>query len=448
MSKKTNLREVQEITNIPHDKEAEVRLLGNLIETPELVGEVVGKLKTDDLFMTSHRRIFDAIISLYEEKQPVDFLAINNKLAQREELASVGGTAYLASLIDVNNRLFKVENCITSIRKSAIKRKTLRSNQLISSLVCDPSAEWHEIVREVSRTTELVSEKVEQSPIPKLKDLLLRRLEHVEELSKHPGQLIGIPSGFPALDRITCGFQPGNLIVVAARPSKGKTSLGLNFAEHACSLGKSVAFFSLEMTDEDLADRFICSVARVDLHLYRTGYLNRENWRQLGHAIEQTGEYKLTIDQTAKQTPLSIRAQCQRVKKELGLDMILVDYLQLVNADVPKDKRYQEIGAISHELKAIGKEFGVPVVVLAQLNREVEKRADHKPQLSDLREAGDIEQEADLVILLHTPPADPNTEDLYPTVNILVEKHRNGPTGKIELVFCKEFTRFESASRF
>lgn len=432
------------LISVPQDREAETRLLGNLIEKPELFAEVMAYgLVPDDFYVTAHRKIFSGMVAIWENKQGSDLLALRDQLAKEELLISIGGMAYLASLIDTQNRCFSINSCVRKIKESSLKRQTLYRNNLVSSLVSDPSVQWEEVIQEVNKTTEIVNQKPKQEPLTTLSDLLRKRLEHVEELSKHPGQLIGISTGFPALDRITCGLQNGNLIVIAARPSQGKTSLALQLAEHACGLGKSVAFFSLEMTDEDLADRLLCSVAAVDLHLYRTGYLNRDEWQRLGQAANQTSDYKLTIDQTTKQTPLSMRLQALRIKKEIGLDMIVVDYLQLISPDTPKDKRYQEIGAITHELKAIAKELRVPVVALAQLSREVEKRADRRPQLSDLREAGDIEQEADLVCLIHTPPpADPNIEDLAPTVNLLVEKHRNGPTGKVELVFFKEYTRF------
>lgn len=437
----------QDLVSIPKDITAEKMLLGNLILKPELIGSYVGLVEPEEFYYTAHRLIFRAMIEIFQEKKEFDVLALSDKLDQKEELTSVGGISYLSSLVDPELFIYRPDNCAKKIKETALRRKTLRANELVLNMVSDPTTDWMDVVQEVSRVGEIVTQKPTQAPLPKLNDLLYKRLKHVEELSRHPGQLIGVSTGFPALDRITCGLQPGNLIVIAARPSKGKTSLALNIAEHACSLGKSVAFFSLEMTDEDIADRFLCSVARVDLHLYRTGYLNREEWERLGHAHNHTFDYKLTIDQTTKQTPLSIRLQAIRIKKEMGLDMIVVDYLQLINSDTPKEKRYQEIGQVTHELKAIAKELGIPVVALAQLSRKLEERADKRPQLSDLREAGDIEQEADVVCLLHTLPADdPNVEDVYPRVNLLVEKHRNGPLGEVELVFQKEFTRFESAA--
>jgi len=434
----------QEVVEIPSDPEAEKYLLGNLLFDPKLLLEVLGKLKSDDFYLTAHRRIFDAFVDLHNEGAIIDILAIPAKLKEQGVLESVGGSAYIASLLDSGLGLVSLSRCIQKIKEASLRRKTLRSTNFLTSLITDKSLEWREILNEINKTVEIANEVTAERALPKLIDLAFNRLSFVEELARRGNELIGVTTGYRALDRLTLGLQNSDLIVVGARPGCGKSALALNIATNAAAKGKSIAFFSLEMSAAQLTDRLLCSIAHVDLHTYKSGYLNREEWTRLNEALSTIQDYKITIVDSTELTPTTLRSECLRIKKQLGLDLIVVDYLQLMQADNPKKERYQEIGQISRGLKRVAKDLNLPILALAQISREVEKRGDSKPKLSDLREGGDIEQDSDVVWFLHQPAIDPDVaEDSYPTVSLLIEKHRNGPTGKVDFVFLKEFTRFE-----
>jgi len=442
-------RNTFEDLEIPQDREAEARLLGNILEKTSIMPDVLAsKLKEEEFYIISHRRIFAGMVAAYNQDPNFNILSVRDEMAKEGVLEASGGGAYLASLIDGQNWCYDFQYCIKRIKDTCRRRKVGRANSLIASLAYDSGTDWNEVVDGINKTLTIATEKPEQVGATKLVDIAQSRLAAVQEISSR-GELIGIPTGFSQLDRITCGLQKGCLYVLAARPGQGKSALALNIAAHAASIGKVVAFFSLEMSKEELTDRLLCSIAKVDLHLYRSGYLGRDEWEKLGEALNEIANWsgQLIIEDTTDLTPSQLRLKALQIKKEHGLDLVVGDYLQLFKADNPKRERYQEVGQISRAKKKLAKELNVPVLELAQLNREVEKRHDRRPQMSDLREAGDIENDADVVMLIHTPPpADPNVEDVYPEVNLLVEKQRNGPLGKVGLVFLKEFTRFVSAA--
>lgn len=441
MSQKTNYKTEPDITAIPCDGQAEKYLLGNLLEKPELIPEVLGQLKTEEFFFTGHRKIYQTIRELHTEGEIIDFLAVPERLLKKEELDLVGGVAYIAGLIDANNRVVSVPRCIEKIKFTARKRKTQAANNRIAEMLSNGS-DWQSVLGELNKTLEIANGSTEEEKFLSISEIAYSRLSYIEEISKREGELIGVTTGYRPLDTLTLGLQPANLIVLAARPGCGKSALALNIASNAAAKGKSIAFFSLEMSKNELVDRLICSIARVDLHSYKSAFLSKSEWARLGEALQEIDDYKITVEDSSQLTPSLLLSKALKIKKQFGLDLIIVDYLQLMQGDSKKEKRYEEVAQISHALKAIAKDLNVPVLALAQINRESEKRADYKPRISDLRESGDIEQDSDLILLLHRSATEPQDER-YPTVNLLIEKHRNGPTGKIDFIFLKEFTRFE-----
>ncbi len=428
--------------SIPSDGYAEKYLLGNMLEDTALVPEVVGQLKMEDFFFTGHRKIYQAFCDLHEEQKIIDFLAIPERLLEQGELESVGGVAYIASLIDPNNRVVSVARCIEKIKITSRKRKTQWANSRLAEMISDPSSDWQAVISEINKTAEIANGSVEEEKILSLSEIAYQRLGYIEEISKREGELIGVTTGYSLLDKLTLGLQPANLIVLAARPGCGKSALALNIATNAAAKGKSVAFFSLEMSKNELTDRLLCSIAHVDLHAYKSGYLSKQEWQRLMEALRTIQDYKITIEDSSELTPSLLLSKAIKIKKKLGLDLIVVDYLQLMQGDSKKEKRYEEVAQISHALKALAKNLNIPLLALAQINRESERRAD-KPRISDLRESGDIEQDSDMIWLLYHDKNAPEQSEQFPTINLLIEKHRNGPTGKIDFIFLKEFTRFE-----
>ena len=430
---------------LPHSADAERTVLGAVLVDNSAFNSAAEILTRDDFYREAHRRIFDAMAALAERSQPVDLVTLKDELARGAQLEAVGGAAYLGSLVDGVPRITNVEQWGRIIREKALLRNLIHASNRIVQSCYEGQDDAGEIMDRAEKAIfELAERRLRQGFIG-IREIVKGSFRTIDQLSQSRELVTGIPTGFVDLDERTTGLQKGDLIIVAARPAMGKTSLCLNIAQHASKkTGESVGIFSLEMSKEQLVLRMLCSDARVDAHRLRTGSLQEKDWARLAKAYAELSACKVFIDDSATLTPLEIRAKSRRLKAEHGLGLLVVDYMQLVSASGRVENRQQEIASISRSLKGLAKELGAPVVALSQLSRAPETRTEKRPQLSDLRESGAIEQDADLVMFIYREEEYKPTEENRGIAEIIIGKQRNGPTGTVKLAFIKEFTRFEN----
>ena len=402
-------------------------------------------LTRDDFHREGHRRIFDAMASLAERSQPIDLVTLKDELAKGSALEAVGGASYLASLVDGVPRISSVEHWSRIIKEKAVLRSLIHAGNRIVQTAFEAEDEAAVILDRAEKSIFDIAERRIRAGFVGLREIVKESFRTIDQLSQSKEMVTGLPTGFVDLDERTSGLQKGDLIIVAARPAMGKTSLCLNIAQNASvRTGETVGIFSLEMSKEQLVLRMLCADARIDAHRLRTGKLNEKDWARLAKAYADLSNSKIFIDDSAMLTPLEMRAKCRRLKAEHGLGLIIVDYLQLVTGAGRIENRQQEISSISRSLKGLAKELGLPVIALSQLSRAPEARTDRRPQLSDLRESGAIEQDADLVMFIYREEEHKPTDENRGIAEIIIGKQRNGPTGTIKLAFIKEFTRFEN----
>jgi len=432
----------------PSSIQAEQALLGGLMldnSTWDRVADVVSEL---DFFRDDHRLIYSAIGALSERGQPCDPVTLSEYLDSRADLARIGGLAYLATLVEDTPSAANVRDYGMIIRERALQRRMIEvGNQIAASAYRPDGRQIAELVDEAERRVFEIAERGQRrgSGFIPVRDVLGATVERLDMLHQAKGSLTGLPTGFNLLDDYTAGFQPGDLIIIAGRPSMGKTSFALNIGENA-ALGhaKSTAVFSMEMSVEQLALRMISSLGRVDQSHLRNGRFADEDWPRINGAIQQMSEAKIFIDDTPALTPTEIRARARRLWRERGLDLIIVDYLQLMRSGGNAENRTTEISEISRSLKALARELNVPLIALSQLNRSVEQRADKRPVMSDLRESGAIEQDADLILFIYRDEVYHQDSPKKGIADIHIAKQRNGPTGEFPLTFLGRFTRFEN----
>ena len=445
----------------PHSTDAEQGVLGCILLSPnECMGECLAKLKVgaDVFYDLRHQTIFDAMADMFDKRQAIDIITLQQNLKDRQLLEQVGGIAYLSSLPDVVPSSANLDYYLNIVQDKFLLRKMIRVCTDVVGRVYDAEGEVDSLMDEVERDVLRISEFRVQSQISTIKQLVNKAINTIEDYHQRQGKLTGLPTGFIDLDKLTTGMHPGEMIVIAARPSVGKTSLAMNIAEHvAIDNSIPVGVFSLEMTAESLVLRMLCSRSRVNLRNVRDGFLAERDFPKLTSSAGKLANAPLFIDDSSGLSILQLRAKARRMFQQYGIKLFVIDYLQLVHSTSRKaENRQQEIADISGGIKALAKELNVPVIVLSQLNREVEKEKGRAPRLSDLRESGSIEQDADLVGLLYKPAnksdddesggaAEP--EDVIP-VNLLIAKQRNGPAQvDVNLTFLKTFTRFESAAK-
>jgi replicative DNA helicase len=432
---------------LPSNVEAERSILGAILLDNAVCNQAIELLRRDDFFLDSHRRIFDKMISITERLMPIDLITLSDELRRAGEFEQIGGATYIASLIDGVPRTDTIEPYAKLVKQKSMLRKLISASQQIVSLAFEEEDDADVIIDKAEHLIfEIAEDRVRQG-FQYIGDVAHRRLEQIEQMAGRPEMITGVPTGFTDFDRMTSGLQRQELIVVAARPSMGKTALALNMAQYAAKNGNVVGIFSLEMSAEQLVSRLLCSEARVDAHRLRTGYLNREEWARLADALRRLCETKVYIDDSAGTSVMEMRAKCRRLKAEHGLDMLIIDYLQLMAGRGRIESRQQEVSQISRDLKGLAKELDVPVVALSQLSRAPEQRSEHKPQLSDLRESGAIEQDSDVVCFIYREEVYNPTDENQGTAELIIGKQRNGPTGVVPLAFLKEFTRFENMWR-
>jgi len=432
---------------LPSNVEAERSILGAILLDNAVCNQAIELLRRDDFFLDSHRRIFDKMVVLTERLMPIDLITLSDELRRAGEFEQIGGATYIASLIDGVPRTDTIEPYAKLVKQKSMLRKLISASQQIVSLAFEEEDDADVIIDKAEQLIFQIAEDRVRQGFQYIGDVAHRRLEQIEQMAGRPEMITGVPTGFTDFDRMTSGLQRQELIVIAARPSMGKTALALNMAQYAAKNATVVGIFSLEMSAEQLVSRLLCSEARVDAHRLRTGYLNREEWARLADALRRLCETKVFIDDSAAVSVMEMRAKCRRLKAEHGLDLLIVDYLQLMAGRGRIESRQQEVSQISRDLKGLAKELDIPVVALSQLSRAPEQRSEHKPQLSDLRESGAIEQDSDVVCFIYREELYNPTDENQGTAELIIGKQRNGPTGMVQLAFLKEFTRFENMWR-
>jgi len=447
----------------PHSPEAEQGVLGCILLSPsECLGVGIEKLKAgaEAFYDLRHQTIYATLVEMYDEREPIDVITLQERLKNKKLLEEVGGLSYLSGLPDVVPSAANVSYYLDIVEEKHLLRKMIRICTEAVARVYDFQGEVDALLDEVERDVLRISESRATGQASTMKDLVKKAISTIEDYHQRQGVLTGIGTGFPDLDKMTSGLHGGEMVVIAARPSMGKTSLAMNIAEHAAVDNKlAVGVFSLEMTSESLVLRMLCSRSRVNMRSVREGFLAERDFPKLTGAAGKLASAPLFIDDTSGLSILQLRAKARRMSQQFGIKLFIIDYLQLLSSTAKRaENRQQEIADISNGIKSLAKELNVPVIVLSQLNRELEKDKNRKPRLSDLRESGSIEQDADLVCLLYRPgsgkndegddaPPAPTPDDEGQPVNLLVAKQRNGPTGDVNLTFIKSFTRFESVSK-
>ncbi len=429
----------------PQNLEAEQSVLGAILLENSSMAKAMEILTEEDFYRTAHRRIFAGMLELSEASEVIDQITLTERLSLKGELEAVGGAAYLAELVQAVPSAANVRYHSKIVRDKALLRGLNRTSTDIISRGYEGSAQIDDLLDYAERTVfGLTQGKTGRAFLP-VNHIIKESLAIVDQLSKRKERVTGVPTGFYDLDDITAGLQPSDLVVIAGRPSMGKTSLALGMAQHAAiHAGSVVGIFSLEMSNAQLVLRLLSSEAHVDSHALRTGRLQKEDWWRLAEAAGRLEQARIFIDDTGSLTVQQMRGKARRLKAEYGLDLLIVDYLQLMQGRSDAESRQQEISDISRSLKALAKELNVPVVALSQLSRAVESRKPPIPMLADLRESGAIEQDADVVVFIYREDVyDPNT-DKKGIADILIRKHRNGPTGERQLYFHEKFARFES----
>ena len=442
------------VRSMPESLAAEAAVLGSMLIDPECIGEVVEQLTTDAFYRIEHRYIFDALISLYEKNKGVgiDAVLLREELIKRNQLEEVG-VEYIAKILDSVPSSANVGYYTGIVKDKMLLRELISAAGEILDSAYNQNGEMAEVLDEAEQKMFSITDKNISGSASALKDLVARSFELIE---KRQGiHVTGLETGFHELDNLTCGLQNGEMIIVAGRPSMGKTSLALNIAENIGLNGKSVAIFSLEMGHQQLAERFLCSISGIDSQKVRRGLLSDIHFKKLADACAELSETPIYIDDTSTLTPLELRAKARRLKSRYNIQCILVDYLQLMHLGSKRvESRQQEITTISRYLKALARELNIPVIVLSQLNRSPEGREGHRPFMSDLRESGSIEQDADVIMLLHREvyyhKSDPDWEEKNPdklnTAELIIAKQRNGPTGTVKLTFLEKTTKFVTAT--
>ncbi len=431
----------------PQNLDAEMSVLGGLMVDPFAWNEIAGVIGEDAFYKSANRRVFTAIQDLASRAQPVDIITVSNLLNDRKELELIGGAAYLADLMNSTPTAAHIGVYAQIVHEKALLRKLIQmSSEIVEKAYNESYADVESFLDEVEGQIFSLADKKNQSGLTGAAELIKVSIDKLTELSQRKSDCTGVPSGFRELDKMLSGFQPGELTILAARPSMGKTALSLNIAQHAAIReGKCVAYFSVEMAKEQMMMRMLASEARVGLGDLRVGSVSDNAWPRLIDKAARMSEAKIFIDDTSSISPFEVRAKCRRLQAQHGLDMIMIDYLQLMELKQKVESRERMISEISRTLKAIAKELRIPVIALAQLNRGVEGRSDRRPMLSDLRESGSIEQDADVIMMLYREDYyDRENPDVKGLSEVIIGKQRNGPVGTVKLKWEATIGRFSN----
>jgi replicative DNA helicase len=447
----------------PHNREAEEALLGAVMINPEAFYEVASFLTPSDFYIHRNGWIWEAFQKLIDRQQPIDALTVSEELERHGRLEEAGGAAYLAALMNNVPTSLHAEAYGRIVEEQSVRRRLLSAASEIATHAHDPRTTVIEMVGEAEKAVFEVSQRRLNRDVQPIDRVISDYFDRLEYLTRHPEESLGIPTGFDQLDQLLGGMQRSDLLIVAGRPGLGKSAMLLSIAKNvAQSHKKHVAIFSMEMSNEQLIQRLLSQETKIDSHKFRQGTVTEDEWARFTHAASTLSEVKIFLDDTPALTPLQLRSKCRRLHLEYNLDLVLVDYLQLMGSDFRTENRVQEVSYISRYVKALARELNVPVVAAAQLSRAVEQRTSKRPQLSDLRESGSLEQDADIVMFIHRPD-DPGSGEMEPVssgswrrapnpraeavvTEIIVAKHRHGPTGSVELIFFPSRTRFENAA--
>lgn len=431
----------------PNNLEAEQSVIGSMLLDKNAISTVSEILKGEDFYKDAHHVIFDAIIELFDKDEPADIVTVVDSLRDKGKLDAVGGITYLTNLVSSVPTTANVKYYAKIVEDKSTLRKLIKSSSEVMDK-CYSSEDVPDVIEKAEKDIFNISQKKTIHDFEPMSSLLERGFNEIERLYKNKGAVTGVPSGFPELDSKTSGFQKGDLILIAARPSMGKTAFALNIAQYAGTRdNRTVAMFSLEMSKEQLAQRMLCSEANIDMLKLRTGNLEEDDWVRLAKSAGPLASARIYIDDTPAISVTEMRSKCRRLKIENGLDLIIVDYLQLMQSRGKTENRQQEVSDISRSLKALAKEMDVPVIALSQLSRAPEARTDHRPMLSDLRESGSIEQDADIVMFLYRDEYYNKETDKKNIAEVIISKQRNGPTGTVELAFIGKYTKFGNLDR-
>ena len=442
-----NAPTTEEVETQPYNRNAEEAVLGAVLINPEMYFDLAEFLEPDDFFIVRNRWVWQAFQRLQERRARIDYLAVIEELQQRNQLAEMGGSAYLTALLNQTPSSLNAVEYGKIVEEYSIRRRMLSAANDIAKLAYNRDQNIGSVLEEAEKHIFGISQKHTRHDVEFIKDVMNDLYDHVGSLAQMGDEIMGVPTGLRDLDRLLGGFQKSDLLIIAGRPGSGKTGFLLSVAKYAAQTHKKhVAFFSLEMSNEQLATRLIAQETSIDTQRLRTGKLQDQEWGLFTAAIESLSDTHIYLDDTAAITPLQLQTKCRRLDQEHKLDLIIVDYLQLMTGDRQIDNRVQEVSNISRNLKVLARDLKVPVLAAAQLSRAVEQRADKRPMLSDLRESGSLEQDADVVLFIHRP----DMMEEGPAGNlaeIIVAKHRNGPTHSgIQMVFLKNLARFVDAA--
>lgn len=422
-------------------------MIGAVLINPETYYDVAQFLREDDFYIHRHRWIWHVFTRLHEQRVPIDFLTVSEELDQLGQLAETGGPAYLTALINNVPTSLHAAAYGHIVEETAVRRKMLAAANDIARLAYKEELGVEEVMNEAEKAIFGVSERRLTRDLQPIQEVLSEYYDRIDQLMRRGEDTYGVPSGFIDLDRLLGGMQPSDFLIIAGRPGTGKTAFMLSAAKNAAQTHKKhVAIFSLEMANEQLVQRLIAQETGIDTHRLRTGQLGEDEWPLFAHAIEVLGDTRIFLDDTPGLTPIQLRTKSRRLHMEFRLDLVLVDYLQLMSGGMRIENRVQEVSHISRNLKMLARELNVPVLAAAQLSRAVEQRADKEPQLSDLRESGSLEQDSDVVMFIHRPDLYDKDSLKQNVATIKIAKHRNGPTGNVELIFRNNLAKFENAA--
>lgn len=441
---------VTEIQSQPNSREAEEAVLGSILINPESYYDVAEILHDDDFYIIRNQWVWSSFVRLTEKRAPIDILTVSEDLQNHNQLADIGGQSYLISLVNQTPTSLHAQSYSRIVEQNAIRRRMLTAANEMAKLAYDQEKDVDTIIDKAEMSVFGLSERRVRHDLEPIERVLSNYYDHVDELSQRDDEIFGVPTGLTDLDRLLGGLQKSDLLIIAGRPGSGKTGFMLSVAKNAAQKHKKhVAFFSLEMSNEQLVQRLIAQETKIDTQRLRTGKLDDEEWPLFTHAVEVLGDTHMWLDDTPAITPLQLRTKCRRLHMEHSLDLIIIDYLQLMGSDSRNENRVQEVSHISRSLKVLARELNVPVLAGAQLSRAVEQREGKKPVLSDLRESGSLEQDSDIVMFIHRPDMMEKDNPRQNIAELIVAKHRNGPTHPgIELVFLNNLAKFENAATF
>lgn len=432
----------------PHSKEAEQSILGSILQQPNSLPKIVNSVSAEDFYFTAHKTIFEGLVALFDRNEPQDLITINHHLKKNGRLEASGGPAYLASLSDQVPLASNLVYYAKIVREKSILRQLIATTSEIGARCYDEKDEVEKLLDEVEQTVFDISRDQVGSYFQPLNQIVSSTFEKVTTLAERKELITGVPTGFEQFDKLTSGLQASDLIIMAGRPSMGKTALAMNMVQNtALYHNTGVGVFSLEMSNTQLGLRLLCAQSRVDAHDLRTGFIKDQDWPKLTRAAGELSKAPIFIDDTPSLSVLEMRAKARRLKSEHNIGLVVVDYLQLMKGRA--ESREQEISEISRSLKAMAKELDIPVIALSQLNRGLESRTDKRPQLADLRESGAIEQDADVICFIYRDEVYNKSEDnpRQGLAEVIIGKQRNGPTGTVEMAFIGKYTTFENLAQ-